>query len=123
MATEKIVRIDDEEWDAVQEAEQNSKARLTIKLTKPFEWEGETYSELVFDFDQLTGKDSLDIEREMRAKGLPLVSPAFSGEYLIRAAVRACTAALGIDALAALPIQTFNRIRTSASAFFARGEI
>lgn len=121
--TDKIVKIDDDEWAAAKEEEEKSKSRITVSLAKPFEWEGETYSELVFDFDTLTGKDSMEIEREMRAKGIPLVTPAFSGEYLIRAAVRACTAELGIDALMALPMPTFNRIRTSVSAFLARAEI
>ena len=122
MATEPV-KINDEEWNAAEEAEQESRSTLIVKLQKPFEWEGVTYTEFEFDFDKLTGKDSIDIEREMRAKGLPLVSPAFSGDYLIRAAIRACTAQIGIDALMALPIQTFNRIRTSVSGFLARGEI
>ena len=121
--TVEAVKIDDAEWEAVEKEAENSRSHLTVQLPKPFEWEGETYAKLAFDFDTLTGKDSLDIEREMRAKNIPLISPAFSGEYLIRVAVRACEAPIGMDALLALPLPVFNRIRTSVSAFLARSEI
>ena len=118
-----IVKIDDEEWNAVEKEAENSRSHVEIKMSKPFEWEGETYDALNFDFSVLTGKDSLDIEREMRLKNMPLISPAFSGEYIIRVAVRACAEPIGLDALLALPLPVFNRIRTAVSAFLARSEI
>jgi hypothetical protein len=123
MDTEQRVNIDEAEWAANEEAAENSKSHVTIRLPKPLEWEGNTYNELTFDFESLTGKDSMDIEKEMRAKNIPLITPAFSGDYLIRAAVRACTAEIGMDALLTLPLPVYNRIRTTTSAFLARWEI
>ena len=37
----------------------------TLKLSKPFVFEGETYTEFNFDFDSLTGNDFIEIETEM----------------------------------------------------------
>ena len=58
------------------------------KLKKPFTFEGCTIEELSFDFDRLTGNDSLAIEDELQSMNKPVIVPTFSGQYLIRMAGR-----------------------------------
>lgn len=117
------VKIDDREWEEAEKAAKESVPQLTVRLTRPFEWEGKTYEKLAFDFDKLTGRDSLEIEHEMRALNLPLITPAFSGDYILRVAARACEEEIGTDMLLALPLRSYNQVRTSVSAFLLRSEI
>ena len=75
-------------------AEQGNASAYVHKLKKPFTFEGCTIEELSFDFDRLTGNDSLAIEDELQAMNKPVIVPTFSGQYLIRMAARACTTTL-----------------------------
>ena len=68
------------------EKEQNDAAQddadmFVFKFKKPFEYEGKTYNELKFDFNGLTGADSINIEAELQAKGVAIFAPAFSAPY------------------------------------------
>ena len=102
-------------------AEEGNTSAYVHKLKKPFTFEGCTIEELSFDFDRLTGNDSLAIEDELQAMNKPVIVPTFSGQYLIRMAARACTTTLttpdgksrriGVDVIQALPIGAYNRIR------------
>jgi hypothetical protein len=89
---------------------------------KPFEWEGKEYKSLTFDFDKLTGEDSLSIEAELQAKGISVLVPAFSGHFLIRMAARVCNERLGVDAFQKMPMREFLRIRTKARNFLMESE-
>ncbi len=115
--------IDESEYEAaVQEAE-NSQDIYVHTFSKPVTFEGETFDSLTFDFGKLTGNDSLAIEAELTAQGNVLITPEFSGEYLIRMAMRACTnrrkdgRKLGVDFFKALPLMAFVRIRGRARSF------
>ena len=57
-------------------------AAYTLKFKKPFEYDGQSYTELTFNWDALTGEDSLAIEAELQAMGKFIVSPTFSGVWL-----------------------------------------
>ena len=92
----------------------------THKFNKPFEYEGRTFSEITFNWDSLTGKDSLAIENEMQSLGKPLLAPEFSGEYLLRMASRASVEKVGTDFFEALPLSDYNRIRSRARTFLLR---
>lgn len=109
--------IDNKEMMAAEQEAKNSTTAYTHKFAKPFEYEGKTYESLTFLWDSLTGEDFLRIENELSALGKALVTPEFSGEFLHRMASRACTEKLGSDALAAMPIGDFNRIRGKARSF------
>lgn len=89
----------------------------THRFSKPFTFEEKTYKELSFDFEGLTGADSLSIENELASLGKVVVSPEFSGEYLIRLAVRACQEKIGADVFAAMPLRDYNKIRGKARSF------
>ena len=67
-------------------AEQGNASAYVHKLKKPFTFEGCTIEELSFDFDRLTGNDSLAIEDELQSMNKPVIVPTFSGQYLIRMA-------------------------------------
>ncbi|MBR3767526.1 MAG: phage tail assembly protein [Clostridia bacterium] len=89
----------------------------THNFSKPFTFEGKTYKELSFDFDGLTGADSLAIESELSSLGKVVITPEFSGEYLIRLAVRACSEKVGADVFTAMPLRDYNKIRGKARSF------
>lgn len=69
----------------------------TIFLRKPVKYAGKEYTELAFDFDKLTGQDSLNVERELASLGKTSMPTAINSEYLIRIAAKACTENIGSD--------------------------
>lgn len=91
-------------------------------FAKPFQWEGKTYGQLVFEFDKLTGRDTLAVEREMAAKNIFAVVRSLNTEFQMRIAARACTSPIGTDMLEALPIKDFEKIVNRVRAFFAAAE-
>ena len=105
--------VDHDEYAAAEAQAKKSEGNYTLKLKKPFTYEGQTFDELNFDFEGLTGDDALAIEDELQAIGKPTISPTFSGQFLVRMAARACTNTIidasghprriGDDALRALP--------------------
>jgi hypothetical protein len=116
-------KINAEEFAVAEKEAEKSGYTYTHKFAKPFECEEKKYEELTFDWGGLTGTDSLAIEREMAQLGLPLVTPEFSGEYLVRMAARACTTKIGSDVLCRLPLKDFNRIRNRARSFLLKLEL
>ena len=124
--------VDHDEYAAEAQAKE-SVGNYTLKLKKPFTYEGQTFDELNFDFEGLTGDDALAIEDELQAIGKPTISPTFSGQFLVRMAARACTNTIidasgkprriGDDALRALPIFEFNRVRGKARSFLLASEL
>lgn len=109
--------IENKEFGAAEQDAKTAATSYVHKLKTPFTFEEKTYESLTFNWGELTGNDSLAIEAELAALGKGLVAPEFSGEYLIRMASRACAEPLGVDAIAALPIGDFNRIRSKARSF------
>ena len=119
--------------EAAAKTKQGNTSTYVHKLKKPFTFEGCTIEELTFDFDKLTGNDSLAIEDELQSMNKPVIVPTFSGQYLIRMAARACTTTLttpdgkprriGADVIQALPIGDYNRIRSKARTFLLASEL
>ena len=90
----------------------------THKFSRPFDYEGRTITELSFDFDSLTGRDSLAVEAELRASGLPLVMKSFDGGYLVRMCARACTDdKIGHDVFDVMPVKDYNKITSISRRF------
>ena len=114
-------------------AEEGNTSAYVHKLKKPFTFEGCTIEELSFDFDRLTGNDSLAIEDELQAMNKPVIVPTFSGPYLVRMAARACTTTftdasgrqrrISEDVIRAMPIYDYNRIRGRARSFLLASEL
>lgn len=122
MALVKDEITQEEAVEKAKEAALESEDTLTVRFKKEVEYNGEKYSELTFDFESLTGKDGLEIENELAAQGKPLVIPAFSGEYLVRMAAKACSAPIGYDFFDSVSLRDFNRIRSAARSFLLRSE-
>lgn len=96
-----------------------------LRLDPPVIFEGETVSELEFDFSKLTAADSLAIEREVFDQtGRAVLVASISGDYMLRAAARACISRredgkrrFGLDFFMALPLSAYMRLRTMVRNF------
>ncbi|MDE6260411.1 MAG: hypothetical protein K2M42_06050 [Oscillospiraceae bacterium] len=96
----------------------------TRQLKKPFTYENKTVERLDFDFNSLTGTDSIAIEAELNRRMKNLVLPQLSWEFMTLMAVRACTNRDGNDLrvvdekfLKALPMRDYNAIIGAARNF------
>ena len=114
--------MQEEELDKAKEEAKKAVDLFTLKLKKPLSYEGTDYNEISCDFDGLTGRDSLDVERELSMRGLQVAVPAFSGEYIIRIAAKACTSPLGSDAFEAMSLKDYNRLRSKVRNFLMASE-
>lgn len=94
----------------------------THVLRKPAAYENLIVAEIVFDWESLTGRDSLNIENEMQALGKMLVSPGFSGEYIVRMAARASNPKVGRDFFETLPLGEWHKIRAAGRSFLLKAE-
>ena len=105
-----------------EEREEMGAGKYVHVFSKPFQWEGKTYGQLVFDFESLTGRDTLAVERELAAKNIFTVVRSLNIEFQMRIAARACEDRIGTDMLEALPIRDFEKIMNRVRAFFAAAE-
>lgn len=113
-----------EEFDAAQKQAQSETSGLyTHHFAKPFAYGKKEYTSLTFDFEELTGADSLAVENELQRQGITVIVPTFSGEYLIRIAARACTEEIGCDAFKQMRIADYNKIRSKARSFLLNSEL
>ncbi len=113
--------------EAAARAEPDAGAYVHV-FPKPLEWGERTYEKLTFQWDSLTGRDHLEIENELLRRGLTLVVPEYTGDYLCGMAARAALELRSADPpqrvmlLKALPLRDFTRICKSARSFLLRGE-
>ncbi|RPF48261.1 hypothetical protein EDD70_1076 [Hydrogenoanaerobacterium saccharovorans] len=102
---------------------EQSKSALTNKrdgvyvhtFEKPFEYEEKQYTDMVFDFNKLTGRDMLDIEAEMQAQQDYVIAPEISRNFQAKMAAKA--GKIGSDVLEQTPMKDFNRITNAARDF------
>lgn len=94
---------------------------------KPFTHQGHTIESLTFNWDSLTGGDHCSIEAELLRRGITLVTPEFTSEFLCGMAVRACSARddkgiriLNADTMKAMPMRDFQSICKKARSFLLR---
>ena len=93
----------------------DSDTKNIYNLSKPFEWEGKTYTKLNLDFERLTGVDMIAIENEMAAVGEYALSPEISTSYLSKLAARA--AGVGNDVIEHMPIRDFAKVKNRSRDF------
>lgn len=106
--------------DAAEKEAAESSDIYTHTLSKPFTYEGKTYTEMRFDFDSVNGYGCIAIEQELRSQGIAVPVREFSCEYQVRFAARACTEKIASDVLMALPARDFNRICNQVRSFLLR---
>jgi|GEM_PF-810790 len=119
--TNKATPIDATEVDetvAVEVETDNDSYTHTFK--SPLDYMGKKFDELTFNWAKLTGRDALAITAEMAALGKATTLPAFSVEYQVRMAVKACTVKLGSDAFDTMPLRDFNKITGAAQSFLLK---
>ena len=117
-----IAPIENEEFEHAKAAAEKAENLFTLKFKKPFSYDGVDYDELQFDFEGLTGNDSLEIEREMNRMGQQLAVPAFSGDFITRMCARACTVPIGRDAWKNLSMRDWHKLRAGARNFLFSSE-
>ena len=127
MDKEETIRIFDaepEEYNALaKSAEEGGDGIYTHKFRKPFTYMGKTYTELHFDWDCLTGNDSLNIEEEVFVKtGRTVIRCAFSNYYLMYSAARCCTEKIGSDAIGLMREKDKITITEERQSFLTRRE-
>ena len=130
MEEKKVQGISEEELSAAQSEAETENKELTADtgkrimiLKKPIEKMGTVYRELHFDFDKLTGKDSLEVEEEIETiTKLTVVAPALNLEYLIRISARACDEPIGRDDIVNMNLSDFNHVRNIARNFMLRSD-
>lgn len=114
--------MQEEELEQAKAEAEKAENLFSLELKKPLTYEGKVYNELSFDFDTLTGKDSLAVERELSLRGIQVAVPAFSGEYIIRIAAKACTSRVGSDAFELMSLKDYNRLRSKVRNFLMGSE-
>lgn len=110
--------VNEKEIAAAEEEAMISNGNYLHTFAKPFEYEGQTYTSIVFDFEKLTGRDFLEIEAELLANNKPLIVPEFSGDFMLLMASRA--SGVASDVLQAIPLADFKRIHGKARSFLLK---
>ncbi len=105
-----------------EEAAQDDADLFVFKFKKPFVYEGKKYTELKFDFENLTGADSINIEAELQSRGLAVFAPAFSAPYLVRMCAKACTEPVDYKFFEAMRLKDYMTIRSKARNFLLNSE-
>ena len=90
----------------------------THALSAPVLYDGKTYSELTFDFDSLTGGDSLDVMDELMRKGHAVLMKSVDDFYLMKMCARACKEKVGDDIFRMMKPRDLNRILNVSRRFF-----
>lgn len=83
--------------EVVNEPVQADAGVYTHTFKKPFEYAGETYTTLTFDFEKMTGRDMVSIETEMQMNNEYCLAPEVSRSFQAKMAAKA--AGIGSDVL------------------------
>lgn len=96
---------------------------LRIQLDEPIQVGEETKTELVFDFDRLTGRDVAKANKIAQTKAGVGSTDMFNPVGMpIRIAIAAVAAGVPYERLLDLPGRKFNQIMLAALAFCAGGD-
>ena len=90
---------------------------MKITLSKPISVKDETFTELNLDLSGLTGRDLLDVEEGLRAKGITVPAWEYSRSFL--AAIAAKSLGIPSAALSELSISDFTAVINEVLLFLA----
>lgn len=82
---------------------------------KPFEYQGQTFKVLCFNFNKLTGRDLVAVENEMMNNNEYALDPVLSRNYLGKLASKA--SGVASDVIEAMPAREFKKITDAARNF------
>jgi len=119
--------IDPDEYSAMETEAEKAKAEENIYeythvFKKPFEYDGNSYKELHFDFDSLTGQDISDIDDELERRGINVAVRELNGRYHVAFATRACQEKIGADAFMYMRASDFMKISRKVKTFLLVAE-
>ena len=114
--------VDEKELEIAKEDAKDAPSVFAHQFKKPFSYNGAEYTKLTFDFESLTGNDTLQIERELANRGRTVIVPEFNGDYLAAMACKACQEEIGVDAFGLMSLRDFNTIRGAARRFLLNAE-
>ena len=117
-----IDAIDEKELELAKEDAKDAKGLFTHFFMKPVSYNGSEYTKLTFDFESLSGNDTLLIERDLARQGRAVIVPEFNGDYLAAMASKACQEEIGVDAFGMMALRDFNAIRGAARRFLLNAE-
>lgn len=92
------------------------------KLRTPVVYNGDLIEEVALDFEKLTGRVSLEINRELASLGRMQLIPALSDEYLIRMAAKASLQTIGSDFFELLKLRDYNLLVGRCRGFLLQSE-
>ena len=113
--TNKSGSVPDDEKNAPTGKGSDNAGVYVHKFKEQFEYQSKKYTTINFYFEQLTGRDMINIENEMQANNEYALDPLLSRNFQSKMAARA--GGIASDALEAMPILDFNKIVTAARNF------
>lgn len=90
---------------------------MKITLTKALQYRDEELQELDLELDTLTGNDLIDVEEELKRKGVTVNAWEYSRTYLIAVAARALH--IPAEALKGLNVKDFTAVVNEVLSFLA----
>ena len=87
------------------------------EFKKPFEYEGQKYKTINFNFGGLTGADFIAVENEMMSNSEFAIDPTMSRSYLSKLASRA--SGIPSNVIEAMPAHDFKKITDAVRNFLA----
>ena len=90
---------------------------MKLALSKKFAFKDKDYTEFDLSLDTLTGQDLIDVEEDLKRKGITINAWEYSRTYLISVAARALR--IPADALKALPAKDFTALINETLGFLA----
>lgn len=89
----------------------------THEFKTPFEYEGQKYKTMCFNFEGLTGADFIAVENEMMSNSEFAIDPTMSRSYLSKLASRA--SGIPSNVIETMPARDFKKITDAVRNFLA----
>lgn len=102
---------------AAKNANEGNSGVYSHEFKKPFEYEGQKYKTINFNFEQLTGADFIAVENEMTSNSEFAIDPTMSRSYLSKLASRA--SGIPSNVIEAMPARDFKKITDAVRNFLA----
>lgn len=94
----------------------------TIKLSKPIQFEGKEYTELVLDLDSITGNDIEQAENQFVAQNPQIAAQTALKELSkgFQAILAAKSAKVPVELIKSLPAKDYSKVTTKVQVFLLK---